>query len=178
MSDDGDTVTLKTTNLDQLIKAIKNALPRARVGVLGAKTNRNGAANKGGRSVNATSGNRPTAPINVSTNAAVGLIHEFGSNQIPRRSFLRVPIADNLQKKLDSSGAFTEDVLLEVIREGSVSPWLEKAAVLGETIVHEAFDTGGFGLWPPWKTPGYSNNTGQLLVDTQQLRNSITSEVK
>jgi len=178
MTDDGETLSLNTLGIDQLIKALKSSLSRARVGVLGAKTNRDGLANRGGRSVNAEKPIAASGPINPSTNAAIGMIHEFGNSNMPQRSFLRVPIAENLQKKLDSSSAFDQDVLREVLREGSIEPWLEKTAVIGENIVLEAFDTGGYGKWPPWRTPGYENNTGQILVDSTQLRNSISSEVK
>ena len=73
---------------------------------------------------------------------------------------------------------FTQDELLEVVKEGTMLPWLKKLAVIGEKIVLEAFATGGDGKWPKWKTKGYKNNTGQILVDTTQLRDSITSDIK
>lgn len=177
MSDNDDAFTLNTKNLDGMLKALKNNLSRARVGILGGKSIRNNAPIAGGKSLNAAS-KAPSGKINVTTNAAVGAIHEFGTNNMPQRSFLRVPISENLQKNLESSGAFTDDELKIVVKEASLVPWLQRVAAIAEKIVSDAFDTGGFGKWPKWKTPGYKNNTGQLLVDTQQLRNSITSEVK
>lgn len=154
-----DTVEIKTAGLDQLLKALKAAPPSARVGILADRTMRS----------NTHLGE---------TNAGVGASAEFGSEHSPMRSFLRVPITDNLQNKMDESGALDEGVLKEVIRIGTVLPWLKKVAVLAEGIVAEAFETGGFGEWPAWRNPDYRNNTGMLLVDTQQLRNSISSEVK
>ena len=97
---------------------------------------------------------------------------------MPQRSFLRIPIAENLSKRLDNSGAFSKDELLKVIKEKSLEPWLKRMGTLAEAIVSDAFDSGGDGKWPKWKTKGYENNTGMLLVDTQQLRNSIMSDVK
>lgn len=156
-----DTVVLETKGLDQLIKALKNGMPRACVGILGSKTIRG-----------KTQGNQ--------TNAAIGAIHEYGSpaKNIPIRSFLRVPISEHLNKKMESSGALDETVLKEVVKSGTVVPWLKKIAILAESVVHEAFETGGFGKWPGWKNPNYKNNHGRILEDTGQLRDSITSEVK
>ena len=157
MSDDAFSYDGK--NLDGLIKALKDALPRARVGILGDKTIRRE------KSLS-------------TTNAGIGAIHEFGGGGQPIRSFLRVPIAEHLQSRMDESGAFDKDALALVIKEQSVVPWVKKVATIAVGIVADAFDTGGFGKWPAWKTPGYKNNTGQILKNTQQLSESITSEVK
>ena len=158
MSD--ETVTLNVKGLDQLLKALKTSPPTARIGILGGTP----------RKANSSSHNP--------TNAEVGAAHEFGTASIPMRSFLRVPISEKLQKRMEDSGALDKEVLTSVVKNGTLLPWLKKVAVLAEGIVVDAFDTGGFGKWPGWKTPGYQNNSGQLLVDTTQLRDSITSEVK
>lgn len=154
-----DETTLVTKGLDALITALKVEPPRARVGILGDKTLRK----------NATKGA-------AATNATIGAAHEFGTSKLPQRSFLRVPITDNLAKKMESSGALDKDVLAEVIREKSLLSWVKKVAVLAEGIVLEAFDTGGFGKWKP--SDMTKKKLQQTLVETQQLRNSITSEVK
>lgn len=151
-------MSLNTMKLDQLIKALKDNLPRARVGILGGKTVRSNS--------------------NAATNASIGAVHEFGSDKVPQRSFLRVPIADNLQKKMEAAGAFNKEELDEVVKVGSVLPWVKKIAVLAEGIVAEAFASKGFGKWPAWKSASYKNKGNTLLVDTGQLRDSITSEVK
>lgn len=154
-----DDVTLEVHGLDQILKALKGQKPTCRIGVLGGKSSREG----GGP-----------------TNAEIGAAHEYGapSRGLPVRSFLRVPISDRLQKDLEKSGALTEAEFKEVVRTGSVLPWLKKVAVLAEGIVRGAFDTGGYGAWKAWKDPNYTNNAGQILVDTTQLRDSITSEVR
>jgi hypothetical protein len=105
-------------------------------------------------------------------------MHEFGMGNMPQRSFLRIPISQNLARELENSGAFTPEAAKQVIKQASMVPWLESAAAVALKIVSDAFDTGGFGKWPKWKTKGYKNNANMILVDTQQLRNSITSEVK
>lgn len=149
-------VSLKVDGLDKLLKALKRQQPSARVGILGSTASRGG----GGP-----------------TNAEIGAVHEFGNSTHPVRSFLRMPLTTFLGKQVEKSGMFSKDIADEMIKKQSVVPVLEKVAVIAEGIVLEAFDTGGFGTWAPW-APGYMNNGGQLLVDTHQLRDSITSEVK
>jgi phage gpG-like protein len=148
-------VTLKMDGLEKLLKALKDKAPTIRVGILG---NSNARSTKG------------------PNNATIGAYHEFGTTKMPQRSFLRIPISDNLQKEMESSGALDKDVLRAVMASGSLVPWAKKVAVLAEGIVAEAFATGGFGKWKPSNMSYKANH--QTLVETQQLRNSITSEVK
>ena len=146
---------LDTTNLEKFLKALKNR-PRARVGILG---------DKAGRSES------------VANNATIGAYHEFGTTKMPQRSFLRMPISEKLNEKLKNSGAFDKDVLAEVVSRGTIVPWLKLVAITAESIVLEAFGSGGFGKWPQWSEK-YKSKTGSLLVDTTQLRESITHDVK
>ena len=155
---DEDTVNVK--GLDQLIKALKAKVPVARVGILGSKTY------------------RKSEGAGQPTNAEIGAAHEFGTTKIPQRSFLRVPIANNLEKEMNSKGMLDKDTLNEVVKSGTLMPWMEKVAIAAEACVSDAFATGGDGKWPAWKNPNYENNANMLLVDTTQLRESITSEVK
>lgn len=152
MSD--DTIEMNTKGLDQLIKSLKGQLPVIKIGILGDKNGR----------------------TDSNTNANIGVKHEFGDQTVPRRSFLRQPITENLQKYLEDSDAFTEDTLKEVARSGSIILWMKKIAIIAETIVSDAFNTGGFGKWKPSNMLFKKNH--QTLVETQQLRNSITSDVK
>jgi phage gpG-like protein len=150
-----------TKGLDALIKALKHP-PMCKIGVLGKNSR---SSSKGGV---------------TSSNATIGAVHEFGSvsNNIAQRSFLRKPITDKLEKYLEKSQAFDKDTLREVLKKSSFMPIMRKVAVTAEAVVQDAFATGGFGEWPKWKDGGYQNNTGQLLIDTRQLRDSITSEVE
>lgn len=152
---DENTIEINTKGLDKLLKAFKGAIPVARVGVLGDKNKRAGKAN---------------------SNATIGAKHEFGSAELPQRSFLRLPISENLQKYLDKAGAFDEEAVKRVIASGSVKEWVKLMAIVAESIVADAFATGGFGKWKPSNMAFKKNH--QTLVETQQLRNSITSDVK
>lgn len=156
MSD--ETIELNTKNLESLIKALKaegRQMPTARVGILGDKTTRA----KGEK-----------------TNAEIGAKHEYGLDGLPVRSFLRMPIAEKLQNYLEKSGAFDDRTMTKVAKEGSVKAWVEKIGLSGVAVVLDAFATGGFGLWKPSNMN--RKKVKQTLVETQQLRNSITSDVK
>ncbi len=159
MSDENET-TLKTPGLDKLLKALKAPAPIAKVGILGGKVSRPPAeGQKDGL-----------------TNAEIGALYEYNDGSKPGGSFLRVPISEHLEKSMKASGALDKETLAEVINSGTVIPWLKKVAIIAEGIVAEAFDTGGFGKWKPSDMSRKKNH--QTLVETQQLRNSITSEVK
>lgn len=158
-----DDIELKTKGLDQLIKAFKGKIPVARVGILGDSARE--VVQVQSKSGSFTSKQGPT-------NAEVGAAHEFG-----QRSFLRAPLIENLNNQVKKSGGFDDAALKEVIKTGSIMTWMKKIAVIAENVVGHAFDTGNDGKWKQ-HAPGYTNNTGQILVDSEQLKRSISSEVK
>lgn len=180
-----DETTLNVKGIEQLLKAMQKSKAVARVGILGSKNIRQDENGKevgsaGGKSVNVNA-KKPLKGSKGSnqslSNAEIGAVHEFGTTSQPQRSFLRVPISEHFKDKVADSKIAERERLAEVIATGELTPWVKELAVIGEAIVAEAFATGGFGKWPAWKTPGYRNNTGQLLKNTQQLSQSITSEV-
>jgi hypothetical protein len=164
MSDEGET-TLNVKGLDQLIKALKAKVPSTKVGILGQKSSRGISFPK-----------NPKTKVQNLNNAEVGAFHEFGTSKTPQRSFLRVPISENLEKYMERAGFLSKDVFDATLKAGSIVPYMKKLAVLAEGIVKEAFDTAGFGKWKPSIMD--QKKVKQTLVETQQLRNSITSEVK
>ena len=163
-----ESIKLSTKNLDQFVKALKGKMPVARVGILQNTTSRTATQTQNKSGKFESKGNQ--------TNAEIGIAHEFGTEKLPIRSFLRVPLADNLQTYLEKSGAFNKSTLRTVVKEGSVREWVQKIAITAEAVIADAFDTGGFGKWKP--SDMKHKKVHQTLVETQQLRNSITSEVK
>lgn len=149
MSDD---IEINTKGLEKLLKALKTP-PQGRVGIFGDKNLRS----------------------DGTTNAFIGVQHEYGNSKLPVRSFLRLPLTALLDKELQKSGAFSKDVLEKVVASGSIVPWLEKVLIVAEAIVIGAFDTRGYGTWGPSNMSGKTNK--QTLVETGQLRDSISSEV-
>ena len=156
-----DDVVLNFKGLDKLMEAFKDP-PHVRVGILGGKMRQ-------------PAENDPFGE-HVKTNAEVGAIHEFGTDKFPVRSFLRIPIAKNLQTILkDETNAFDKETLAAVIEKGDITDWMKIVGAAAELAVSDAFDTGGDGAWIPSNMEHKKNH--QTLVETAQLRRSISSEV-
>lgn len=144
-----------TKNLEKIIRALKKGgNAGVKIGIFGKNAARQG------------------SDLN---NATIGAFHEFGTIHVPKRSFLKMPITERLKPELEKSGAFDEATIKEVVKLGTIKPWLDKVAITAEAVVMDAFDTGGFGKWTPSDMTHKQNQ--QTLVETQQLRNSITTEV-
>ena len=191
--DSGDVVRLD--GLEALVKAVKMKPIMAKIGILGNHTARR-EAEKNARSFAKTLGASKKYSLTGtkkgikeaagtgafgSTNAAIGAAHEFGSvkRNLPKRSFLREPLIENLQAALDSAGAFSPHEQAEIIKQKSLLPWTRKMAIMAENIVKKAFETNGYGKWKDVADATMDRKTTSLtLVETTQLRDSITSEVK
>lgn len=146
-------VKLSTKGLDDLLKAFGGKIPVARIGILHDEKRRN----------------------SDQDNADIGVKHEFGLDGMPMRSFLRVPLTDHIEEYLTKNNAFDKNVFKAVIRDKSIKQWVQIMAIQGEKVVADAFASGGFGKWKP---SNMERKKVQLtLVETQQLRNSISSEV-
>lgn len=174
-------VTLK---IDKLIN-LKEELAKkyfTRVGVLGQKTNRqprqDGETHKEYqlrvkkllRSKEGIKGNTQK------TNAEIGLIHEMGSlsAHIPRRSFLEMPLTLKMPNYYKVFG----EQLMKAVEDGNLHPVYVNLGIKGEQIVQLAFASRGFGMWVP-NTDATEKRKGSSspLIDTAQLRRSITSDV-
>ncbi len=158
-----DDVELNMKPLEQILKALKSNKVTAKVGILGSHDSRSGPG--------------------INSNATIGAIHEFGSSKVPQRSFLQMPLTDHLPKKLNNSNLFSDAQVNEIIKTADIKPWVEKIAIMGVATVMEAFDTRGFGTWPDNADSTKAAkmrkwNASQVLVETQQLRDSINYEVK
>ncbi len=102
----------------------------------------------------------------------VGSKHEFGTSEVPQRSFLRMPLfvkKKNLEKTMANQFKL-------VVEEGKDA--LDALSIVGikaTNIISDAFDTGGFGQWKDISptTKEEKGSTG-ILKDTLALRNSIT----
>lgn len=122
---------------------------------------------------------RSEGPHDVSglNNVEIGEKHEFGSilEGIPERSFLRVPLTTELPSIIKGES----DQLEKSFVESGAKSVLEQIGFMGEAAVQEAFDTAGFGTWPP-NSPMTIEMKGsnKPLIDTSQLRKSISSRVR
>jgi len=175
-------VRLNTDPLEAIEKELKKQYV-AQVGVLGS--------NAGGRlaikdeKIGGKSGNRKVPVVQGEsslTNADIGLIHEKGSpvNNIPRRSFLEVPLTMKMPGEMGKLGTWFSDSF----KAGSIELVYKRLAKVAEGIVLQAFPTSGYGTWPALKRgstqiAGYGKHGGDEahLIDTGQLRQSISSRV-
>ena len=108
------------------------------------------------------------------TLAELGAIHEYGvpENGIPQRSFLRVPLQTNLDvlyKSLDKNLKFSKT---------NTNQALGKLGAKGVSIVLEAFKSSGNGTWSPLKPSTRKGTGAKPLIDTGQLRQSMTFKIR
>lgn len=108
-------------------------------------------------------------------NAEIGIVHEMGSEflNIPARSFLRKPLEENRKELVQFS-----ESKKQLIADGEVVKFFELLGIKAESIIQKAFATGGFGKWAA-NSPRTIAKKGSSapLIDTGELRKSITSEV-
>ena len=120
------------------------------------------------------------------TNADIGVIHEFGrpatrsSKAIPMRSFLWMPIMTMANRIVNET---KEDSMLKKILLDQMPAVMKSLGIACERAIAEAFASAGFGHWAP-NTPftiAQKSKKGKTsdspLIDTGQLRRSISSEV-
>lgn len=128
------------------------------------------------------------------TNVFIGMIHEFGSidGRIPERSFLRMPVQKKL-KDIKEELKKNKDKIIELVKNQEFETIFSNIGIIIERIIQEAFESSGFGEWKEnayitihggWmrsKTgkPIHIKGKGsdKPLIDTGQLRRSITSKV-
>ena len=102
----------------------------------------------------------------------IGAVHEFGMDNIPQRSFLRVPFAENkkeidafIQKRFEMSG-----------KEIAPIKALEQIGVFAEGISKRSFVENDWVANSPFTIA--KKGSSSPLIDTGNLRNSITSIVR
>jgi len=130
------------------------------------------------------------------TLAALGVVHEFGTDKagrgnktkIPARSFIKMP----LETKQGDIQAGAEKNLEKNLAAGDVKQVFTDIGIAGEAAIQEAFDTAGFGKWAPnspvtieGSKPDKEGNqfikgkgSDSPLIDDGTLRKGITSQAK
>lgn len=111
----------------------------------------------------------------------IGAIHEFGAPNanIPQRSFLRVPLQANAGKIFKT---IEKDLKIKNMNPKQA---LGRLGAAGQAVVLESFKTQNDGAWQDLKSStknqrkkGKGTGDDKPLVDTGQLRRSITFEVR
>lgn len=144
------TIKIDTTKLDAIQKQAKKQY-MAKVGVLGGA---------------------PAREEGAVTNADLGAIHEFGTKNIPARSWLRMPLEFQMPKVYQSIG----QKLVNSMTTNNVLEIFKQIGIRAESIVQRAFDTRGFGNWAPNAASTIRQKKSDApLIDTAEFRKSVTS---
>ena len=147
--------------LVRLIKFLQKGFPSVKVGILGSKaTQKHNGTDK--------------------TNAEIGFLNEFGSasQHIPERSFIRMPLRTKLNQYIRQKKSLSAEQFEKAIKEGKEEDFAKKVGIVAEEVIQDAFASRGFGKWAP-NAPRTIAEKGSdsPLIDTGQLRRSITSKV-
>ena len=121
--------------------------------------------------------NKKTSQGSGLTNGAIGVIQEMGSitNNIPARSFLRLPIET---KEKDIVKAMGGKTVQSAIENNQIKTVYSLLGVVAESYVKQAFSSGGYGQWAALNPQTIARKGSSApLIDTGQLRRSITSDV-
>lgn len=168
-----DKVKFESKKIDDLVRSLKKDYV-LKVGIIGSKAK--------------TSHDKDSGL----TNAEVGSFHEFGLGNMPKRSFLEMPVREKIQFNQDQWKKIKKNIFNKMfVQNKAKEVWQD----LGEkcvSVIMEAFDSNGFGQWAPWSTQ-YTNyrmnkikskkkreifwSEHNILVDSGKLRNSITYKV-
>jgi len=106
----------------------------------------------------------------------VGAAHEFGTENLYERSFLRAPFT---LKKSEINRAIQAQVAAVGAGQKDAATALNLIGIVARNISVKAFETGGYGTWPDIKeeTKEAKGSSG-ILIDTGELRGAITWEVR
>lgn len=157
----------KTIVIDKGYKDIKKEIialskePKVAVGIVESKTERE----------SREAGNTSSIP----TNAQIGSWHEFGRGHNHERSFMRAGLADNQQELNSFIDKITHQIMTLKI---SSKKALGLLGQLATTFIKKKITSG----LKPDLDPNYAKRKGKKknkpLIDTGQLLNSITYEVR
>lgn len=181
------TVSIDTEGLKRLREDIaKNGNARVRVGILGPNAGRvnepkpvkaSGTFAHGWDAESLQKAQDEQEQLSGINNPTLGAIHEFGSvkRNIPSRSFLRMPVIQELPAAL---AKVDKQLWHKVIVKKGLLGALGLLGAYCMDVIHLAFDTGGFGAWQALKARTIKRKgRDAILIDTAQLRQSITAEV-
>lgn len=134
-------------------------------------------------------GKSPVRSTEGPSNAELAATHEFGKDNIPQRSFLRLT-AHTAGGEFQSFVDENSENILKAITENRWTNVLEKFGAKWVEFVTDTFENQGYGKWPPLAditllrrvnpkklSLKQLRKTSKMLQDTGALLRSITYEV-
>lgn len=174
------------SKLDDLIKSLKEDYT-LRIGIIGSKA------------TNATHKN------SSKTNAEIGTFHEFGTKNMPRRSFLEDSLKLKLKFNTEQMRGIRKALFGDFFVKNDPKKFLQDLGAKCLLIIEDAFATNGFGRWAPLakstekiiakknkvltmdkaknaKLPTYRRASNfwtskNILTDTGKMRHSISFKI-
>lgn len=115
-------------------------------------------------------------------NVEVGTFHEFGTNKMPRRSFLEDPLKEKLSFSNSNIKPLKKVLWKQFFVKNAPEKFFRDLGSKARDIIEEAFNTNGFGRWKQLSTARAKekqrkNLSSHILTDTTQLRHSISFTV-
>lgn len=124
------------------------------------------------------------------TNAQIGTFHEFGTDKLPRRSFLEDSIKFKLNMKTNNLSSLKKAAFKAFFIQKKPVLFFRTLGAKCLEAIEDGFATNGFGLWAPLsenyrqrkikKAKGKEKKFAQainILTDTGKLRHSISMKV-
>jgi hypothetical protein len=178
-------IVINNDVLDALRKAVGGRYI-TQVGILGQKAagrQATGALSKSKGEY--TGGHRKAKKDSDLTNADIGAKHEFGvqneKERLQMRSFLRMPLLRSSKELFERKQKLVLRIKGAIENGTSIDDaWLkafQDLGIIAQQIVQGSFEQGGPG-WPALsKTTIERKKSDKILIDTAQLRRSISSRV-
>ena len=165
-------IRLNLSALEDMKRAVGDTY-RARVGVLGGAARQNALLkSKGFKAARGASKGDQSI-----SNAELMLLMIFGvlSRNIPALEPLFTPIIKHRRELMQSLGS---GAMRAAFQAGDYEKMFKLLGIAGEAIVQQAFETSGDGTWAP-NAPSTiaAKESSQPLIDTAQMRKSVSSDV-
>lgn len=170
--DDGSYYKIDMTGVNKLL-ALVNEKYQVRIGVIGGGKPRLKRDSFEGQELKTKKFQSKDENL---TNAMIGMMHEKGvkSKKLPRRSWLQTPLEDHLPEHMRKISTKT---LANIFRTQPKKAYAE-LGIVAEAIIQKGFETAGYGKWQPLSPETIEKKgSSAVLIDTAQLRKSITSRV-
>lgn len=151
-----NSVKYDTTHLDNLIKSLKQDY-FLRVGILGSKAKATHDKESG------------------KTNAEIGTFHEFGTKNLPRRSFLE----DSLKFKLKFNEEQMKNLKKSLFKnmfqkeKPNVQIFLQDLGAKCLEIIEEGFATNGFGKWQPLSFNLFKERSEKAMANFNKIEKAM-----
>lgn len=175
------TLKINTVKFEALQKALGIKFV-TEIGILGASShNRKATAPRMATERSASGkGHASQDTASTKTNAEIGAMMEYGVKnktsggwQVPPRSFLFVPLMMNLMNEVNKKA----DVFNKYLNMANIHKCYELLGISAENVVQNAFKVSGPGWDPNAPSTIARKGSAKPLIDTGQLRKSITSRV-